>query len=376
MHSSVGLVEKSTAERNWYSPIIVPLKSLYCKASFLVLSGLLLACIAKPEVLNATEVANLPQFPNYPQANIDEGGLDTVLHLGINADGLNIAVLDSGIHPELFRQLNIVDVQSMVSDGQGGVLPEDAYDRTHGSIVASVLQSYLQGSAHEFKGANILARYTCPAGCDINATVAAIKDILQNHPDTKIIQITVAAFDTGNQEICRVINSAPKDVVFVVSVGNDGLPFRQFVNGQNYFADPAGCESDRIIAVGAFEIGENKYIAAAYSNDNGLENDIYGIKVSGPGGAFFVNIDKDGNFVEGHASGTSIATPYITALVAMLKKINPSMTADQIEEMLSKTGFCPDPKTILKNIGCRPIPINVFRADGSIYQIAMPVIKR
>lgn len=141
----------------------------------------------------------------------------------------------------------------------------------------------------------------------------------------------------GGQDVCSPVFQNAIDAVravgavVVVAAGNSAIDVSNVT--------PANCNG--VIAVGATDRNGN---LARYS-DYGS-----GVDVSAPGGAMSGRNDpngilstyNDGSDVAGTMGyaplqGTSMATPHVSGVVALMLSINPGMGADQVEAMLKST---------------------------------------
>ena len=110
-----------------------------------------------------------------------------------------------------------------------------------------------------------------------------------------------------------------KGVIIVVAAGNENQDASQRA--------PAGLEG--VITVAAVDKNLNKA---------GFSNDISKIKmpIAAPGVDIYSTLP---NNTYNKMSGTSMATPYVAGLVAMLKSIKPNLTTEQIHNTLEKTAL-------------------------------------
>lgn len=109
-------------------------------------------------------------------------------------------------------------------------------------------------------------------------------------------------------------------IVFVAAASNDGK------NNDTYEVYPANSGVNNMIVVAASDSNDGK---PTWSN--------YGSKVSlaAPGNAIMSTLPKD---TYGNLSGTSMATPLVAGLVALIKAQDPNLTPVQIRSLLQATG--------------------------------------
>jgi hypothetical protein len=113
------------------------------------------------------------------------------------------------------------------------------------------------------------------------------------------------------------------DVIFVAAAGNEngGL------DGSNYSV--GGHQLPNLITVGALNDDGTRANFSNYSTANGE------VTISAPGVKIPMAVGPDGKTVS--ASGTSFATPMVAAAAAMIRSINPKLTADEIKHILVDT---------------------------------------
>jgi len=108
-----------------------------------------------------------------------------------------------------------------------------------------------------------------------------------------------------------------KDVVVVAAAGNSGSD-----NDLNPFY-PASSPSDNVIAVAASDAADS---LTSWSNYGATSVD-----VAAPGDAIYSTI-LNGQY--GIASGTSMATPHVAGIIAVMRSVNPSLTYTQVKNIL------------------------------------------
>lgn len=114
------------------------------------------------------------------------------------------------------------------------------------------------------------------------------------------------------------------NVLFVCSAGNDG----QALDGSRRY--PSGAALPNMITVGCVD---NDGSRVSYSNQNG---DDFEVTLAAPGHRVVSGVGPDGT-VANIDGGTSFATPQVTAAAAMLRSLNPQLTAGDIKDILKET---------------------------------------
>ncbi len=150
------------------------------------------------------------------------------------------------------------------------------------------------------------------------------------------------------------------DVLFVCSGGNNG----QQIDGSTRW--PSGLSLPNMVTVGAID---NDGKTASYAS-KASEN--YEITLAAPGTAAVCGVDADGKPIR--QDGSSFAAPHVAGAAAMLKAINPKLTAGQIKDILTATarqgvtiGAPDDPAAISNPIGAE--------VGGRVLAVDLAVLK-
>jgi len=244
---------------------------------------------------------------------------DDVWALGYTGSGVTVAVLDTGIdtdHPEL--------VGSIVGgEGFGYATYED--DHGHGTHVSGIITADgLGGSPSGFaKGvapeAGVWMAKVCNAsGSCYTSDIAAAIEYVVNNKIARIISISLGGGGTSRANcdtdyLAQKVNWAVDNGVTVAAAAG---------NSPGRVSSP-GCAS-KAIAVGAVDKND---VRASWSG-TGLALDIMA-----PGVSIYSSV------IGGYESwsGTSMATPHISATIALLKQVNSALTDAQIKDALYKT---------------------------------------
>jgi len=245
-------------------------------------------------------------------------GADHVWAQGITGAGINVAILDTGIdtnHPELISSyLGGYDCVNL--DG----IPED--DHGHGTHVAGIITAdgTTFGTAKGVApGAGVYMYKVCDAGgsCYEDDMKCGMERAVLT--DAKVMSISIGggSFTTENCDgdyLANLINTivSPK-MTAVIAAGNDGRG-----------VSSPGCASSAI-AVGAVDSGDN----VAYWSGRGPALDIVA-----PGVDIY-STTMDGS--AGLMSGTSMATPHVAGVAALLYDASPGLTTAGIKDALYST---------------------------------------
>ncbi|NOQ55671.1 MAG: S8 family serine peptidase [Nanohaloarchaea archaeon] len=242
-------------------------------------------------------------------------GADSVWAQGIFGTGVNVAVLDTGVdidHPELDG--SIISCETLVL----GTTCDD--DHGHGTHVSGIITA--DGVDADAKGvapdAGIYMYKVCGAdgSCYESDMIAAMEAAVLT--DAKVMSISIgggnfAGDNCDSDPLAAKVNwVVSHGITVVVASGNDRF----------YVSSPA-CASGAI-AVGAVD----KSDSLAYFSNFGPSLDIVA-----PG----VNIYS--SLIDGYASwsGTSMSTPHVSGVVALMLDANPGLTIDDIKTALYET---------------------------------------
>ena len=133
-------------------------------------------------------------------------------------------------------------------------------------------------------------------------------------------QATAAAYRRFFEKMSR---DHPK-VLFVVSAGNDG----KALDGTKRY--PSGLNLPNMITVGCLD---NDGTTVDYSN---MASPNYEVTLAAPGHKVVSGISADGR-ISAINGGTSFATPQVTAAAAILRSLNPTLTAADLKRILAET---------------------------------------
>ncbi|MGB9343690.1 S8 family serine peptidase [Trichococcus sp.] len=273
---------------------------------------------------------------------------DAALTAGYSGEGVKVAVLDSGVNFNHFDLRDNFDFSAnelgydFVSDD---FFPEDVYG--HGTHVAGILAAASNGFGVVGVAPN--AQIVALRVLDDNGEGTASRIIealqwIQNynaaHPDSPI-RITNNSYGTGSnssQLEAAFDVLASSGVLHIGSAGNDGSAAG---NGNNV-SYPARYES--VVAVAALD--KNNLRASFSSTGSDVE-------IAAPG-VSILSTWKDGTNFEGpqpfsfagyageyfiEANGTSMASPHVAGVAALLMASDPSYTAETVRNKMNQTAL-------------------------------------
>lgn len=294
-----------------------------------------------------------------------------VWNTGWDGTGIGVAVIDSGIynHPDLLStrgQSRIVYRKSFV----GGVQNDDFGHGTHvaGIIAGSGAESNVPGSTHILRGVAPNASLLDLRVLDQNgsstdsAVIAAIQTAvsLKNVYNVRVINLSLGRpiYESCTIDpLCEAAEAAwTSGIVVVVAAGNLGR------NGYSTVLSPGN--SPHAITVGAMKTEEtystSDDLIASYSSkgptyiDMTVKPDVVApgnlvVSLLAPGstlanafpqnivGPSYYSSTSSGTPQYMRLSGTSMATPVVSGIAALMLQKDPSLTPDIVKARLMKT---------------------------------------
>lgn len=239
-----------------------------------------------------------------------------------------IAVIDSGVdytHVDLGSGKTLTDNDmDYVNDN------DDAMDDNgHGTHVAGIIAANTnngQGIAGICPQCRILPLKTLNAA--LRSFPADVASAIRYATDqgAKVINLSQGS-DSCNPEEAEAVNYAyERNVVLVAAAGN-ACPVRVAL-GQETFTVAYPAQFERVIAVGATNLFDQRYIESKY----GPELDISAPGEVAGGIVGILSTDLGGGYVR--RDGTSFASPMAAGVAGLLLSQNPSLTPAQVKRIL------------------------------------------
>lgn len=247
---------------------------------------------------------------------------DDVWVLGYTGSGVTVAVLDTGIdtdHPEL---------AGSIAGGKGFGYTTYEDDHGHGTHVSGIITA--NGVGGTLIDGQYLSKGVAPdalvwmakvcnsQGSCYSSDIAAAIEYVVNNNIAKVMSISLGGGGTSGSNcdtdfLASKVNWAVDNGVTVVAAAG---------NTAGIISSP-GCAS-KAIAVGAVDKND---VRASWSGTG------YALDIMAPGVSIYSSV------IGGYASwsGTSMATPHISATIALLRQVNSALTDAQIKDALYKT---------------------------------------
>ena len=258
--------------------------------------------------------------------------------------GVIIGIVDSGIdldHPEFTGRIltgncfagfsSICTVAGAMMGGDPGINPSQD---THGTHVAGIAAGTTTGLATEAKILPVKVCDTYSSNCpgDSNAGM-----VWASQHGASVINLSLGGSSLFSTDIAAAAKAIANGALIVVAAGNGGYtnPVAGYLGGAALKPGVRG----GMIVVGAID---NSNVIASFSQTPGSTCETYGgtqycmrdYYVVAPGKGIMSSVGG-GNY--NTMSGTSMATPYVTGLAALIKGQWSSLTPFQIADIIFRT---------------------------------------
>lgn len=267
--------------------------------------------------------------------------VDAFHDTGIFGEGVTVCVIDTGINPHLDFCVPKNRIIKFVDLVGGGENPYD--DNGHGTFVAGVLGGSGLASGGKFKGVAPRCNIISVKALEANGETGAYKilEAMQwvadnkNRYNIRVVCMSFGSNPLGKADPLVVGAEALWDmgITVVAAAGNSG-PEASTIKSPGY--------SPRIITVGGLDDGRNE------NGEYNLESfSIANFSSRGPAGNFYkpdliapaVNIsgtvfDETGKVFYQKMSGTSVATPIVAGVCALILSVNKNLTPNAVKQIL------------------------------------------
>ncbi|MDF0556244.1 S8 family serine peptidase [Kamptonema sp. UHCC 0994] len=308
---------------------------------------------------------NAPTFPDVPDLGGDEWGRDLVKApevwaKGITGENVIVAVLDSGVdynHPDLSDNMwtnlgetgvdsnGINKANNGIDDDFNGFIDDfrgwdfidndnDPMDEnSHGTHVSGIIAAKQDGVGITGVAPNAkimpLRILNAEGSGKTDNELAAIRYAIAN--GASVINLSVGGTTLETEELEMIRFAESRGVVVVSAAGNDSGPRPDY---------PARFASEVGIATGSVDRNQklssfsnragatvlNYVVAPGGEGGDRTQDDIYStVPLSFPGVPYR------------YYAGTSMATPHVSGVVALMRQANPNLTAAEINRILVET---------------------------------------
>ena len=248
--------------------------------------------------------------------------------------------------PVPYRANVVKDDYSNFSDKYYGNKDVMSGSPTHGTHVSGIVGAVrnngigMDGVADNVR---IMAIRAVPDGDEHDKDIAlAIRYAVDN--GAKIINMSFGkSFSPQKNWVDEAVRYAQsKGVLLVHAAGNDGknLDLPESYNFPNALFEDNNAEASNFITVGASGDPSITEIAADFSNYGNAKVDVFA-----PGVKIYSTLP--GGNVYGFQQGTSMASPVVAGLSALLLSYFPTLSAEQIKECIEKSVVVPELKTTI-----------------------------
>ncbi|MFE0803954.1 S8 family serine peptidase [Streptomyces sp. NPDC058812] len=250
---------------------------------------------------------------------------------GLTGKGVTVAVLDSGVdagHP---------DLAGRVGESRSFIAGEEVADRNgHGTHVASTVGG--SGAASDGKekgvapGADLaVGKVLDDSGSGSESEIIAGMEWAARDVDADIVSMSLGSTEPsdGTDPMAQAVNALSRETgaLFVIAAGNTGAP--------SSIGSPGA--ADAALTVGAVDpADEAAYFTSAgpRHGDNALKPDL-----SAPGVGILAARSRlsEGSGDYTSMSGTSMATPHVAGVAALLAEQHPDWTGARLKDALMST---------------------------------------
>lgn len=248
--------------------------------------------------------------------------------------------------------------------GNNDVTGPDADHGTHVAGIIGAVRTNTLGIKGVADNVRIMALRTVPDGDERDKDVAnSIRYAVDN--GAKVINMSFGkAYSWDKKVVDEAVKYAvSKDVVLVHAAGNDGKNTEKEDNVPNrLFADSTGVTmgtAEGWIEVGASSWKNDEDLVATFSNYGGKSVDVFapGVKINStyPGSKYKAN------------DGTSMASPVVAGLAALIRSYYPQFTAVQVKDIILNSVTKVEQKVKIREQGSNvKVPMSQISVTGGI----------
>ncbi len=246
--------------------------------------------------------------------------------------------------------------------GNNIVYGPDKNGALHGTHVAGIIAQSRNnnvGGDGVADNVEIMSVRAVPNGDEYDKDIAlAIRYAVDN--GAKVINASFGKnYSPHKQWVYDAIKYAEsKDVLIIHAAGNDSKDIDVEPNFPNDSDDKKIEFADNVITVGALNFENGKKVVANFSNYGKLNVDVYapGVKIyaTTPNGEYQ------------YLQGTSMASPNVAGVAAMLRSYYPSLTAKQVKQIINNSGTTTTTEVIVGGNPKDVRPFNQLSTSGKM----------
>lgn len=213
-----------------------------------------------------------------------------------------------------------------------GPNPEDAKHGTHVAGIVAQVRGNGKGGDGVAKDVKIMAVRAVPNGDEYDKDIAlGIKYAVDN--GAKVINGSFGKYYSPNKEWVQdaLKYAAEKDVLVIFAAGNDSKDLDVVNKYPSDSYDGAPEISNNVIIVGALNVEYGSNMVAPFSN-YGQKN----VDVFAPGMKIYATTP---NQTYEYLQGTSMASPNVAGVAALIRSYYPNLTAAQVKQIILNSGL-------------------------------------
>ncbi len=219
--------------------------------------------------------------------------------------------------------------------GNNNVIGPDAEDAKHGTHVAGIVAQVRgngKGGDGVAKNVKIMAIRAVPNGDEYDKDIAlGIRYAVDN--GAKVINGSFGKYFSPNKEWVQdaLKYAAEKDVLVIFAAGNDSKDLDVVNKYPSDSYDGAPEISNNVLIVGALNVEYGSKMVAPFSN-YGKKN----VDVFAPGMKIYATTP---NQSYEYLQGTSMASPNVAGVAALIRSYYPNLTAAQVKQIIMDSGL-------------------------------------
>ncbi len=230
---------------------------------------------------------------------------------------------------------------------------------THVAGIIGAVRNNGKGMNGVAKNIKIMPVRTVPEGDEYDKDVAnGIRYAVDN--GAKVINMSFGkGYSPQKEWVYEAIKYAEsKDVLLVHAAGNDSADNDKVNNFPNDSKDWKTEFADNLITIGAMSSNYDEKLPASFSNYGKLNVDVFA-----PGVKIYSTIPN--NKYE-YFNGTSMASPEVAGIAALIRSYYPKLTASQVKHILMNSGLKIDKDVLLPGGKGKKVPFASLSVSGRI----------